>query len=326
MIKGSLYQSDDTDWYKISIKTKGYFNVILALDESANADDVEYGWNLSVYDSSFNEIQTIKQIKGSYTCANRAYAPGTYYVKITANWSAYAPVDCIYNLTVKTTASKIWESEGNDSSAKADVISLGKTYHGLLQTSDDVDWYKVKVSESGKLTIILNKPESTNIDDVNYGWDLYLYKSTNGDVLAESKKITNSGKVTISNAQKGTYYVKVSANWRAYAPTDCEYTLKASFTEGVSKVTLNGVTAGEKQIKLSWKKVSGATGYYVYRSTSKSGKYTKMATIKKNSTVTYTDRNLQSQKTYYYKVVAYKTVNGKTTKGEASAAKSAKAK
>ena len=56
-------------------------------------------------------------------------------------------------------------------------------------------------------------------------------------------------------------------------------------------------------IKVSWKDNAAATGYYVYRSTSgKSGTFKKVATVKTNS---YTDKNLSSSKTYYYKVKAY---------------------
>ena len=56
-------------------------------------------------------------------------------------------------------------------------------------------------------------------------------------------------------------------------------------------------------VKLTWKKVSGATGYYIYRTDSKKGKYKKIATTKKTS---YKNSKLKSNKTYYYKVAAYK--------------------
>jgi hypothetical protein len=330
LIKGSLYKVDDVDWYKISITTVGYFNIEFAPDSSTNSDDIKNGWNYYVYDSSFTKVQEKNGVTGSYIGVNRAYEPGVYYIKVTTNdtYEGRSPIDCIYNLTVKTTASSLWESENNDSSEKADLISSNKTYHGLLQAVDDVDWYKVKVSGSGKLTVILNMSDSTNIDDVGNGWDLCLYKSATGDALAKTQNIKSSGKVTFNNVKKGTYYVRVTSNdsYEGRSPIDCEYTLKATFTEGLSKVSLKSATAGKKQVKLSWKKVSGASGYYVYRSTSKSGKYTKIATIKKGSTVTYTNKNLKSKQTYYYKVIAYKTANGKTTKGTASAVKSAKTK
>jgi hypothetical protein len=330
MVKGSLYTGTDVDWYKVSIKTKGYFQIVFAPDASTNLDDIHFGWKITVYDASFNEIQSDNYIEGSYTGAKRGYAKGTYYVKVepTTTFASYAPVNCVYNLTVKTTASKVWESEGNDVSGSADTIKSGTTYSGLLQSETDADWYKIKITGSGKLTVTLKKAESTNIDDVHYGWKLYLYDSTGSGELAKTEEIKGSGKVELNNIKKGTYYVRVVAQnaYASFAPTDCEYTLTAKFTEKPSKVTLKSATAGNKQVKLSWKKVSNATGYYVYRSTSKNGTYKKVATIKKNTTVSYTDSNLKSKKTYYYKVVAYKTKDGKTTKGTASAVKSATTK
>lgn len=76
--------------------------------------------------------------------------------------------------------------------------------------------------------------------------------------------------------------------------------------------------------KLTWKKVNGATGYEIYRATSKDGKYTKVKTISKNSTVSYTDTKLTTGKTYYYKIRAYKTKDGKKKYGDYSSIKSIK--
>ena len=61
-------------------------------------------------------------------------------------------------------------------------------------------------------------------------------------------------------------------------------------------------------------------------STSKSGKYSKIATLKGNSKTSYTKTGLTKGKTYYFKVAAYKTVDGKNIYGTYSAAKSAKIK
>ena len=67
--------------------------------------------------------------------------------------------------------------------------------------------------------------------------------------------------------------------------------------------------AGEKKsIKVSWKKIAGATGYDVYRSTKKNGSYNLITTIKGIKNVTFTDTDIESGKKYFYKVVA---VNGK---------------
>lgn len=59
---------------------------------------------------------------------------------------------------------------------------------------------------------------------------------------------------------------------------------------------------------LNWNKVSGATGFEVYRATSYSGTYSKIGTT---SGTSFTDKNLISGKTYYYKVRSYKYVGTK---------------
>lgn len=55
--------------------------------------------------------------------------------------------------------------------------------------------------------------------------------------------------------------------------------------------------------KLSWRNVKGASGYQIYRSASKNGKYKKVKTTKAKS---WTNQKLTTGKTYYYKVRAYK--------------------
>ena len=75
-------------------------------------------------------------------------------------------------------------------------------------------------------------------------------------------------------------------------------------------------------IKIGWKKVSGATGYQVYRSASKSGTFKLVKTINKGKTVTFKDNKLKSNKTYFYKVRAVK----KGSKGKFSAVISGKTK
>ena len=91
-----------------------------------------------------------------------------------------------------------------------------------------------------------------------------------------------------------------------------------------AKVVFRKAAAGKKKVTLTWKKVKGATGYQVYRATSKKGKYT---CVKKNlKAVKYTDKKLKKGKTYYYKVRAYKKVNGKTIVGTYSAVRKVKVK
>lgn len=88
------------------------------------------------------------------------------------------------------------------------------------------------------------------------------------------------------------------------------------------KPVLNAASSSYSKIKLTWDNVSGATGYKIYRATSKNGKYSLIKTIKGVSTTTYTDTKRTCGKTYYYKIRAYKTSGSKTTYSKYSAIQS----
>ena len=74
---------------------------------------------------------------------------------------------------------------------------------------------------------------------------------------------------------------------------------------------------------LSWKKISGATGYVIYQKKG-NGSFKKVKTISyKNTSYTFkTAKNV----TYSYRLVPYRTVNKKVKTGPASAVKTGKAK
>ena len=71
-------------------------------------------------------------------------------------------------------------------------------------------------------------------------------------------------------------------------------------------------SASYDKLRLSWEPLSGVDGYQIYRATSKSGKYAKIATVKGASGATYTDTGRTCGTRYYYKLRAYKKIGGKT--------------
>lgn len=112
------------------------------------------------------------------------------------------------------------------------------------------------------------------------------------------------------------YYVVAFKNGTAYAVKDSGNTIESgnsaaaaatvtNVTVAKTKITSGKATKGK--VTLKWKKVAGAAGYEVYRSTKKGSGYTKLATITKGSTVKLTDKTVKAGKKYYYKVRAYKT-------------------
>ena len=108
---------------------------------------------------------------------------------------------------------------------------------------------------------------------------------------------------TDKNVKSGTtykYYVKASLNGvKSACQTKSSQSIK--YLKAPLSLKVENKTNG---VKVSWSKISGASGYYVYRRTP-GGSFKKIATIKKGSTVSYTDKNVSNGKKYEYTVKAY---------------------
>ena len=117
-----------------------------------------------------------------------------------------------------------------------------------------------------------------------------------------------------------TYYYRLVA-YRNSSKSAYSSVVSRKVKPGKAEITKIS-RASYTSLKITWKKVSGASRYAVYRSSSENGKYTRIATIKKASTLSYTDKKLTCGKTYYYKVRAYRKVNDKNYYGAYSDMKS----
>lgn len=98
-------------------------------------------------------------------------------------------------------------------------------------------------------------------------------------------------------------------------------TKKPTKTQTVKVAAVKGVKVKNvKKLKavVSWKKVSKASGYEVYRANKKKGKFKKIATIKKGSIVKYTNKKLKKKKSYFFKIRAYRVSGKKKVYGKYS--------
>ncbi|MDO4276200.1 MAG: fibronectin type III domain-containing protein [Eubacteriales bacterium] len=78
---------------------------------------------------------------------------------------------------------------------------------------------------------------------------------------------------------------------------------------------VSAVAKSPTSVQVTWKKVSKASGYYIYRKLPSDKKWKTVKTITKGTAVTYTDTKLTPGKQYMYTVRAYQTVNGKKNAG-----------
>lgn len=71
-------------------------------------------------------------------------------------------------------------------------------------------------------------------------------------------------------------------------------------------------------MEVTWQKSDGASGYCIYRSTSKNGKYTIIKNVTSGNTKSFKDGTAKADKKYYYKVRAYRFINGRVVYAEYS--------
>lgn len=81
---------------------------------------------------------------------------------------------------------------------------------------------------------------------------------------------------------------------------------------------------GSNRVMLSWNKMTGASGYYIYSRKSFESVYQQTAVVKGADTVSYLIKSLPQNTTYYYRVAAYCEVSGTQIEGKLSTAVSAK--
>lgn len=164
----------------------------------------------------------------------------------------------------------------------------------------------------------------------------YYYVVMNYNRVAEETMDVN---LFYSQATKSSNTKVISATkegiLKAKYPGVAKVTVKPAAGSGLSmsktlvvlpsKVTGVKLTAKKKAMKVAWKKTAGASGYKVYRATSKKGKY-KCVKTASSKTTSFTNKKLKKNKKYYYKVCAFVKSGKKTYNGAYSTVVMKKAK
>ena len=199
--------------------------------------------------------------------------------------------------------------------------SGSKTIYGAYSATLSVSTAPVKTS-----TVKISSPTSSTLTvswkAVSGASGYKVFYSTNNK--SWKSVTTTKTSVTLTKLSANTkYYVKVQVLKKTagiYATS--AYSATVTGATNVAKVSGLKVKGTSKNaIALSWSKVSGATGYTVYRLSGK--KWVKVADVKTNS---YTNKGLSRSTSYTYCVAAYKTVSKKAVYGDQSASVKAKTK
>lgn len=168
-----------------------------------------------------------------------------------------------------------------------------------------------KVTSAGYNSLKITWDEVTEA----HGYRLYRSETKTGgwkavkDITPGTTTLYKNTKLTTGK----TYYYTL----RAFVIVDGKMILSGYVKTGVGGTPIpatpkisSAVKSGAKQITLTWGKITGATGYRIYRSLNESTDYSTVAIIRNNATVTYTDETAVPGTQYYYTIRAYTTVDG----------------
>lgn len=230
---------------------------------------------------------------------------------------------------------------GNTTSYKDTSVKAGKTYYytveTMVKTGDNICYSGDSASMEGrtakKAKIKYAVSNGSNQIEVNwgavrgaYGYRIKRSASKNGTykVVATLKGKNNTTYQDKKLKTAKTYYYKIETinkvnGKKGYSGNSAAVSAKTLKTTSITAVKATGSTS----VRLEWKAVDGASGYQIYRSTSKDSGYKKVGQVKGKNTKKYEDKTLEAGKTYYYQVRAYKSNSAKN--GVASFSKAQKA-
>lgn len=278
----------------------------------------------------------------------------------TSSSSAYTfpPNDyCVSNLTIKnnvintsgygirlfdTKKSTVSSNTIKSTSKKEQGIYLSEKSTSNTISNNKISNFNIGVSIRAKSTN--NSLNNNTISSIN-SHGVVVYEGASASVVGN--KITSCGGHGVyfdstssssniksnnlsSNKQFGLYLNK-GVKATVYNNTYSKNKKGAAYSKGSKSYSFgnlgvpSSVSVSKKgtSATIKWKKVSNATGYIVYRATSKNGKYTKIATVS-SSKQSYTNKKLTKKKTYYYKVCAIRKMNSVTVYSNNSSTKSIK--
>lgn len=186
----------------------------------------------------------------------------------------------------------------------------GKYTYTVSATLTAGKFYKLQVYSHGKYTLTLTKSAATDAV-ANQIAAIGAATTSNGSTIDAARAAFNA----LSSAEQ-----KVVSNASTLTALESQY---ANLTKpSVAKVKIKKVKAAKKGKKatVTWKKVSGATGYQVTYSLKKKFKNAKTITVSASKAKTVL-RKLKKNKKYYVKVRAFKTYRGQTYYGNYSKVK-----
>jgi len=198
------------------------------------------------------------------------------------------------------------------------VPVMAGTDSPVISTKDTVQCEITAPSNGSEVYIGQTTSVAVKMKTYSSSWQDYceinIYSPSGILVLNEKKPYGDTFAVldwSFVPSEAGTYRIKATRYWGGSpTPPSAEITVTAVKATAPSKPVIRAKKKTATSVVVSWKKVSSASGYQIYRSTKKGSLGTRIKTITKSSVLSYTNTRLKKGKTYYYRVRAFKTLSG----------------
>ena len=260
-----------------------------------DSHSVTFGWQPYAGATGYHVFKAASQ-DGQYTKVGRSLTTSWKRTGLTTNKTCYYKVRAFYK-----------DANGKVSYSQLSSVVAGTPY-GFV-TSKPVTGFAVSAYTGNTVSFVWDACIGAT------GYHVFKATSQNGKYEKVGRVLTNSWTRTGLTTNKTCYY-KVRA-FRTDANGKVSYSQFSSVIPGTPKgFSTKGAPAGLKltastfdTVTMTWSAYSMATGYEVYKATSKSGKYSKLYSTTGTS---YYRTGLTTNKTCYYKVRAIRSENGKT--------------
>lgn len=213
-------------------------------------------------------------------------------------------------------------TSGSTLSYKNSGLSIGQVYRYKVRAYRYVgntkvygDYSYIRKTRARPATPVITSVKKVNYNTLKISWKevpgalaykVYVSSSPNGKYktiasIESGKKLTCTDRVATCGK---TYYYQV----RAYRRVGLKRYFSSASQYKTGKTTPNGTKfTGETMswstsVDLVWKTSKGAAGYEIYRSTNAKSGYKSVKVITSGKTTKWSNKNLSSTKTYYYKI------------------------
>ena len=315
-LKDVYYSGEAAQWNKITVKNKNepllsaarhYLLAPTGITTGNNQTTgrVTLSWKAAQYAAGYNIYRCDEEI-GIYTKLNDAPVAALTY---TDGKSGNAGNTYWYKVLA-------WR-EGLESPESITVsrVAMCQRPTGLKATPND---------QAGTVKLTWTAP---TIKSSVSGYRIYKWNSATNAFEWIGGSLKAGGSATsitipskyITRGEKAQYSIR-GYNSKNTLESISIYAVPATATVKILPATPTGLTAANNlttgRVKLSWKSVSAATGYNIYRATSENGTYTKLNESPVTA-LTYTDgKSGNAGLTYWYKVTA---VNGSLESAQSAA-------